>query len=750
MLTDMPSRWPDGAGTPAPLGVAYLPESDSYNFALYSTYALGVTLHLYRREDPKHPVLSVALDPRIHKSGRVWHYRLPAADLNRAELYAYQVDGPFDPVAGHRFDPEKVLLDPYARAVFFPPTFSREACSQPGPTAGRAPLGVLPLRILGPGKASGRRTGVASCPAAHAVPRHGHDTIVYEMHVRGFTMRPNSGVTSEARGTFRGIVEKIPYLRDLGVSVVELLPVQQFDPQEGNYWGYMTLNFFAPHAGYAATDAVSDAQIGAPPAVAAAYGTLAPYPDTAARSAAARDPAVQFKAMVDALHEAGIEVWLDVVYNHTSEAHVTGPTYCYRGLDNKTYYLLEPGTGAYQDHTGCGNTLRTAHPAVRALVLQSVRHWAEKYGVDGFRFDLASVFTRDLAGEVDTRDPAIIAELSTIGYQDDLVMVAEAWDLAAYQLGRGFPSFSWRQWNGRFRDDLRAFVRGDPGMVPNLMRRLYGSDDLFPDTPAEAYRPFQSINFVTSHDGFCLYDLVSYNEKHNLANGYDNTDGTDNNLSWNCGHEGDEGAPSEVLALRRRQAKNFFCLLMLAAGTPQFLAGDEFLNTQGGNNNPYNQDNETTWLDWDLLQRNADIHRFFRLMIAFRKSHPSLGRNRFWREDVRWFGVTGEPDLSWDSHSVAFFLSGVSVGDDDLYVMINAWEEPLEFAVQVGEPAEWRRVVDTARPSPGDILDIAAPGTPSAVQGGAVGGAGKDEAMTEDRFTVKARSIVILERRGER
>lgn len=722
------SRWPDGAGTPAPLGVAYLAAGDAYNFALYSAHATSVTLHLYRRQDPAVPVVSVRLDPRVHKSGRVWHCRLPAAHLDGAELYGYQVTGPFDPAAGHRFDPDKILLDPYARAVFFPPHYSREACSQPGPTTGRAPLGVLPPRRATYGAVPELPAGHASCPTALPAPRHGHDTVVYEMHVRGFTRRANSGVSPEARGTFRGVIEKIPYLRDLGVTVVELLPVQQFDPQEGNYWGYMPLNFFAPHQAYATAKPPGGAEAGL-------------------------EAAAEFKAMVDALHEAGIEVWLDVVYNHTSEAHVTGPTYCYRGIDNKTYYLLEPGTGAYQDHTGCGNTLRTAHPAVRTLILQSVRHWVEEYGVDGFRFDLASVFTRDLTGRVDTRDPAVIAELSSLGYRHDLVMVAEAWDLAAYQLGRGFPSFSWRQWNGRFRDDMRAFVRGDPGMVPNLMRRLYGSDDLFPDTPAEAYRPFQSVNFVTSHDGFCLYDLVSYNEKHNEANGHDNTDGSNHNLSWNCGHEGDDGAPPEVLALRRRQAKNFFCLLMLAAGTPQFLAGDEFLNTQGGNNNPYNQDNETTWLDWDLLQRNADVHRFFRLMIAFRKSHPSLGRNRFWREDVRWFGVQGEPDLSWESHSLAFFLDGASLGDSDLYVMINAWDQDLEFAIQEGDPAEWRRVVDTARPSPNDIVDPeSAADTITAdkrtVDKRTGADAQPDRTSQNGSVLVEARSIVVLERRA--
>lgn len=609
--------------------------------------------------------------------------------MQGAELYGYQVDGPYDPMRGHRFDRDKILLDPYARAVFFPPSYSREACSRPGSTAGRAPLGVLPSRPEGSAKQIPREPG--SPPPA---PRHGHNTIVYEMHVRGFTMRDNSGVSPEARGTFRGVIEKIPYLRELGVTVVELLPVHQFDPQEGNYWGYMTLNFFCPHAAYARPGA---------------------------------DPALEFKEMVQALHQADIEVWLDVVYNHTAEAHATGPTYCFRGIDNKTYYLVDLSTGEYQDHTGCGNTLRTAHPAVRALILESVRYWVEEFNIDGFRFDLASVFTRDLRGKIDPRDPAIIGELSGLGYRHDLVMVAEAWDLSAYQLGRGFPSFSWRQWNGRFRDDVRRFVRGDLGMVADVMRRLYGSDDLFLDTVMDAYRPYQSVNFVTSHDGFCLYDLVSYNRKHNEANGHDNLDGTDENFSWNCGYEGDEGAPPEVLALRRRQAKNLFCILMLAAGTPQFLAGDEFLNTQKGNNNPYNQDNETTWLNWNLLDANKDFYRFARLMIAFRKNHPSLGRNHFWREDVRWFGLRGEPDLTYESQTLAFLLRGASVADDDIYVVINTSSEDLEFTVQDGNPEDWLCVVNTANPSPRDIADE-----------------GQEAPLGPPPYVVEARSVIVL------
>ncbi|NLT36133.1 MAG: glycogen-debranching protein [Gaiellales bacterium] len=675
-------RWHRGEGSPTPLGAAYLEQEQAINFALYSKFAHGVTLLLYRESDPVHPCLTFQLDPARHKSGRIWHCRLPLEDVQGATLYAYAVSGPWTPTAGHRFDREKVLLDPFARSVFFPPNYDRRACARPGPTAGKAPLGRLPE--------PDERFDWGATPC----PRHGHDAIVYEMHVKGFTASPTSELPASLRGTYLGVIEKIPYLQHLGITVVELLPVQQYDPQEGNYWGYMTLNFFAPHAGYAAGD-----------------------------------PVPEFKQMVRALHEAGIEVWLDVVYNHTSEFGEAGPTYCYRGLDNKSYYLMDPATGEYRDFAGCGNVLRTAHPVVRGLVEQSVRHWARDMRVDGFRFDLASVFTRDLKGDVESDDPAIIAELSTLGYHRDLVMVAEAWDLEAYQLGRGFPGFSWRQWNGRFQDDVRAFVRGDPGQVPNVMRRLYGSDDLFPDTLQDCFHPFQSINYVTSHDGFTLYDLVSYNRRHNEANGLGNSDGREDNLSWNCGWEGNEDVPPAVATLRRRQARNLFALLMLAAGTPMFVAGDEFLRTQHGNNNPFNQDNETSWLDWGRLQTEADFFRFARLMIAFRKAHPSLGRNRFWREDVHWHGVAPEPDLSWDSHSFAFYLDGTSHHDDDLYVIVNGWSEPLAFPLHQGTPQEWLRVVDTAQPSPEDITE-----------------AGSERRLAAPTLQTAPRSVVVLRR----
>jgi glycogen operon protein len=356
--------------------------------------------------------------------------------------------------------------------------------------------------------------------------------------------------------------------------------------------------------------------------------------------------------------------------------------------------------------------------------------WALEMGVDGFRFDLASVFGRQADGSLSLANVPVIGDISTHEELLHLRLIAEPWDATgANALGRAFPGVTWQQWNGWFRDDVRRFVRGDSGMVPALMRRLYGSDDLFPDDLIHAYRPPQSVNYVTCHDGFTLYDLVSYNQKRNWANGHDNRDGAIDGLSWNCGWEGDEHAPVDVLALRKRQAKNFVALLMLANGMPMLRAGDEFLQTQGGNDNPYNQDNPTTWLNWDLLDTNRDMFRFVKLAIAFRKAHPSIGRSRFWREDVRWYGVGRNTDLSHDSRSVAYCLHGASQGDVDLYVMINAWQEPLPFEIQEGQPGDWRRAIDTARPSPDDIHPL-----------------GEEAALDSMRYDVGPRSVVVLVR----
>jgi glycogen operon protein len=499
-------------------------------------------------------------------------------------------------------------------------------------------------------------------------------------------------VAPAKRGTFAGVVERIPYLKDLGVTIVELLPVHQFDPQEGNYWGYMTLHFFSPHQQYAQGVALDE-----------------------------------FRAMVQAFHAAGIEVWLDVVYNHTSEGGESGPTYSYRGIDNDSYYLLTHDLRHYVNDTGCGNTVRTGHPASRVLVLESLRFWALRMGVDGFRFDLASIFSRAADGTMNVHEATLVAEISLLARLQNLRLVAEAWDIASYQLGRGFPGMAWLQWNGRFRDDVRSFVRGEPGKVGALMQRLYGSDDLFPDGLHETYRPHQSVNFLTAHDGFCLYDLVAYNQKHNEANGHNNSDGTNDNRSWNCGWEGDADAPEAVLALRRQQAKNFCALLLLSNGIPMIVAGDEFLNTQHGNNNPYNQDNEITWLDWARLEQNREVFRFFKLMIAFRKAHPSIGRATFWREDVTWYGTNGPVDLARESRCLAYHLRGGSVADDDLYVMINARWEDQPFTVQEGRPSDWRRVVDTARPSPEDIVEP-----------------GGEFPLKTANCAVRARSVVVL------
>ena len=670
--------WEERYGAPSPLGVTRVENFWAYNFALYSRDAADVTLLLYNDHDFVNPVYQYRFDYLINKTGRVWHCWVPFDLAGDARYYAYRIDGPHAPDSGLRFDAAKVLLDPFAREVFFPPDYDRDACTLPGPTDGRAPLGVLPLE---------------SEPfdwGGDPRPRHAHDAIVYELHVKGFTARSNSGVSPDKRGTFAGLVEKIPYLQELGVTVVELMPVQQFDPQEGNYWGYMTLNFFAPHHVYASGH-----------------------------------PHNEFRAMVRAFHEANLEVWMDVVYNHTSEGDQTGPTYSYRGIDNGGYYLLTPDRQAYLNDTGSGNTLRCANVATRSLVLDSLQYWADGMHVDGFRFDLASIFTRGPAGSINHDDPAIIAEISRFAHSRDVVLTAEAWDIGAYQLGRSFPGLTWHQWNGQYRDDVRAFVKSDPGKVAALMRRLYGSDDFFPNTLVDACRPYQTVNFIDCHDGFNLYDLVSYNRKHNEANGHYNADGTAANLSWNCGHEGDENVPPQVLALRKQQIKNFCALLMLSNGTPMFVAGDEFLHTQRGNNNPYNQDNEITWLDWDRLESNRDIFRFFKLMIAFRKAHRSIHRPTFWREDIHWYGPAGPVDLSPEARTLAYCLKGESEYDNDLYVMINANWEDLDFVIQ--ESTDWKRVIDTSLPSPQDILD-----------------AGNEKPIGELRYRVAARSVVVL------
>jgi glycogen operon protein len=609
------------------------------------------------------PSFSFRFDPLHNKSGPIWHCRIPVSALNDARYYSYRIAGPTNQSGFemHAFDREKLLLDPYARSVFFPPEFTRTAAQRPGSNVGRAPLALL---------------DECQCPFAWndvQRVRHEADLIVYEMHVRGFTQNPNSGVPSDRRGTFLGVIDRIPYLVDLGVTAIELMPVFQFDPQEGNFWGYMPLSFFAPHH---------------------AYST---QPNACAQRS-------EFRQMVQALHAAGIEVILDVVFNHTCEGDENGPTYSFKGIDNSTYYMISPAPqSGYANFSGCGNTLHTANRAVRQLIVDSLRYWATEMHVDGFRFDLASVFTRNSDGSINLEDPPIFAQIADDPALAGVRLIAEPWDAGdGFLLGNCFPGTLWMQWNAQYRDTLQRFVRGDGGLVGELMTRLYGSSDLFPDDRFHAFRPFQSVNYIASHDGFTLYDLVSYNRRHNQANGHDNTDGP-NEYSWNCGVEGDVGVPAEITQLRKQQVKNLFCLLMLSNGTPMFRMGDEFLQTQRGNNNPYKEDSETTWLDWSRLEPHADVFRFVKNMIAFRKAHPSLSRSRFWRDDVQWYGPTGPLDFGPRSRALAFFLDGNHERDANLYVMVNGDDQPATFDIQPNAAVGWKLVIDTGATSPRDI-----------------------------------------------
>ncbi len=662
------SDWIATEGSPVPLGATWVESARAWNFALYSRHAESVTLLLYTDADQVAPVFAYPLDYFRNKTGGIWHCRIAQAELRGARFYAYSIAGPapHGRFEWHCFDPDKILLDPYAQSIFFPPSFDRAAASRPGSNAGKAPLGLLAEACDAFDWGEDRR------------PRHQSDTIIYELHVRGFTINPNSGVSPECRGTFAGLVEKIPYLKDLGVTVVELMPIFQFDPQEGNYWGYSPLSFFAPHHGYGSRPEDCDQHN-------------------------------EFRAMVKALHAADIEVILDVVYNHTAEGDQRGPMYSFKGIDNSTYYLMSGRPESpYENFSGTGNTLHCSNRFVRKMIVDSLRYWVKEMHVDGFRFDLASVFARSDDGSLNLIDPPIFGDILSGPDLADIRLIAEPWDAAgAYQLGDSFPAARWFQWNGRFRDEVRRFVRGDPGLVPALMQRLYGSDDLFPDDRMHAFHPYQSINYVTAHDGFTLYDLVSYHQKRNHANGQNNTDGPQENYSWNCGWEGDDGAPEEVLRLRRRQAKNFCCLLLLSNGTPMFRAGDEFLQTQGGNNNPYNQDNATSWLDWDRLRANQEVFRFFRQMIHFRKAHACLGRSRYWRDDVLWYGTGRAVEMGPGSRTLAVFLRGASQQDADLYVMINSSDQDATFQIQEGQPGEWRQVFDTGMASPDDFQEPA-------------------------------------------
>jgi glycogen operon protein len=654
-------------GRSAPLGATV--GDGGVNFSLYSRDATGIELLLFDREDDPRPARVISLDPSNNRTYHYWHVFVP--DVKQGQMYGYRVYGPFDPSQGLRFDPTKVLLDPYGREVAVPRTYSRESAQEQGDDAATAMKSVVVDPCL--------YDWEGDAPLA----RPSSQTIIYEMHVKGFTRHPNSGVSEETRGTFRGLVEKISYLRDLGISAVELLPVFQFDPQDCppdlvNYWGYAPVSFFSPHQAYSSRQ-----------------GPLGSVNE--------------FRDMVKALHRAGIEVILDVVFNHTAEGHHIGPTVCFRGIDNRTYYLLDQDRSRYANYSGTGNTLNANHPVVRRLIVDSLRYWVEEMHVDGFRFDLASILARDSNGDV-MSNPPVLWDIESDPALAGTKMIAEAWDAAGlYQVGE-FVGDSWKEWNGRFRDDVRAFLRAENGSLRRFADRFLGSHEVYRHKEREAE---QSVNFVSCHDGFTLNDLVSYNRKHNEANAEGNRDGGDDNGSWNCGTEGVTTDP-EIERLRTRQVKNFLTATLLSLGVPMFLMGDEVRRTQLGNNNAYCQDNESNWFDWSLLAKHADVHRFVKLLIARRLLRdPDPERQRmtliqFIREGINgWHGVKlNQPDWSDHSHSVA--LSSELPREGLLvHFIFNAYWEPLDFTLpRIGteKGRSWRRWIDTFREAPDDIV----------------------------------------------
>jgi isoamylase len=675
-------------GASSPLGAT--PCAGGVNFSVYSKPATGIELLLFDQLDAE-PSRVIRIDPAANHTYHYWHLFVPS--VKAGQLYGYRVEGPSDPAAGMRFDSSKLLLDPYGRGVAVPDRYRRLAAGTPG---GNSATGMKSV-VVDPSTYDWE----GDAPLRHPSVR----TIVYEMHVRGFTRHPSSGVDETRRGTYAGLIEKIPYLQALGISAVELLPVFQFDahdspPGKTNYWGYAPVSFFAPHQAYSSR----------------------------------RDPlgpVDEFRDMVKAFHRGGIEVILDVVFNHTAEGDRDGPTLCFRGFDNTAYYILEEDRSRYADYTGTGNTINANHPIVRRMILDSLRYWVAEMHVDGFRFDLASILARDPSGRP-IPDPPVLWDIESDPVLAGTKLIAEAWDAAGlYQVG-SFIGDSWKEWNGRFRDDLRSFFRGEPGSVGRVADRILGSPEIYGHKEREAE---QSVNFVTCHDGFTLNDLVSYNDKHNEANGEQNRDGSDNNRSWNCGVEGPSEDPA-VERLRNRQAKNFLTVILLSLGMPMISMGDEVRRSQSGNNNAYCQDNETSWFDWTLLDRHADLHRFVALHNArrllrdtgYERRRESL--NQLIREASKtWHGVRlGQPDWSDHSHSLAFEAKGPE--GLHIYLILNAYWESLRFElppVGADGAGPWRRWIDTSLDSPQDIVPWA-----------------EAMALVDKTYWAAARSVVVL------
>ena len=702
-------------GTPLPAGATLV--RGGVNFSVFSRHAASITLDIFETAEAEYPVYSFQLDPIINRTGDMWHICIQG--LEAGAFYLYRADGPFQPEKGHRFNRNAYLLDPYAKALTNVSIFANL------PPNYQPPSDRMDIELASPCTAKGMPKCVVICddfdwngdqPLNYPM----HNCVIYETHLKGFTADDSSGVRHP--GTYRGLIEKIPYLKELGVTSVELLPIQEFDENENtrvnprtgerlrNYWGYSTVSFFAPKISFAAAQS----------------------PEEAVR---------EFKEMVRELHRNGIEVILDIVFNHTAEGNENGVTINFRGFDNSIFYMLEDQQKRYyKNFSGCGNTVNCNHPVVHNFIIDCLRYWVMEMHVDGFRFDLASILGRDQKGNL-IQDPPVLSRIAEDPILSRTKIIAEAWDAGgAYQVG-SFPGGRWAEWNDRYRDDIRRFWRGDDHLANAAATRMAGSADLY---SYAGRKPYHSVNFITSHDGFTLNDLVSYNGKHNEENGEQNRDGSDNNSSYNYGYEG----PTQnraIEAMRSRQIKNIILSLLLSQGTPMLLAGDEFRRTQKGNNNAYCQDNDISWIDWSLQSRYSDVFRFVKKAIAFRKRHPAFRRTEFFAgtdhsfndvPDISWFDQTGRmPDWSKLNHFLAFRLDGShteimsDMDDDDFFVMMNTSDK--DTTVKLPPPrggARWYRCIDTSIACPGDILD-----------------AGNEEALSaQQAYVLPAKTMAVL------
>jgi glycogen operon protein len=650
--------------------------NDGVNFAIFSRYASRVRLEFFNHPEDAAPARTIDLDSARNRTGDVWHVWVKG--IASGQLYAYRVDGPYEPNKGHRFNFTKLLLDPFATAISQLPPWDFASALGYDPAA--------PGKDLTPSKRYNAKT-MPKCVfvndpfnwAGDQPLRHPWSkTVIYETHVRGFTIHPQSGVNHP--GTYRGLMEKIPYLKTLGVTAVELMPVQEFNensvtrrnPQTKqplkNYWGYDSVAYFAPKASYSSSGGLGQQKL-------------------------------EFKEMVQALHQAGIEVILDVVFNHTAEGNELGPTLCFRGMDNAIFYSLAEDKRHYKDYAGTGNTVNANHPVVRDHILAALRYWTVEMHVDGFRFDEASVLGRDNTGKLLAQSP-LLGRIAEDPILQDVKIIAEAWDAGgAYEVG-SFSKRRWSEWNGHYRDEVRRFWRGDDGMLCPFAQRISGSADIY---SRSGKGPECSINFITCHDGFTLNDLVSYNDKHNEANGENGQDGINANFSANYGAEG-ATKDTGIESVRKRQIKNFLLTLLVSRGVPMLLGGDEFRRTQGGNNNAYCQDNETSWIDWTQLEPHREIYRFVQGMMAFRRAHPVLSKEQFYTDaEIQWFGPSGGLP-NWTGPKEKHFACLIHEEESRaLYLMFNAGADAVDFHLpSATHETQWHQAVDTSGQTPRD------------------------------------------------